>query len=156
MKIYLLRHGEAVHNYESDRLRPLSENGKFEIQRIGKFLKSKNVFINKIYSSPLMRAYQSADLVSKVINFGDEIIEVDFLLPEANPDEVLSFFKQVEYESVLLVTHQPLIGSLVSLLIFGRNYPLAIKKSTLICIEATQNFNSKNTILHYIINAEIL
>ncbi|RCK74481.1 MAG: Phosphohistidine phosphatase SixA [Ignavibacteriae bacterium] len=156
MKIYLLRHGEAVERYESDRTRPLSDNGIKEIRKIGEFLKKGNVLIDKIYSSPLFRAYQSAMIIGKEINFNDDIVELDLLLPESKPDEVLSYLSQIDYSSVLLVTHQPLIGSLVSILIFGRNYTLRINKSTLVCIEVNKNFDPKNATLQFLVNPEIL
>lgn len=84
MEIYIVRHGETVWNKER-RLQghtdvPLSEYGKELAEKTGKAL--KNVNIDRIYSSPLDRAYQTALLIrgSREIEIrkDERILELNF------------------------------------------------------------------------------
>lgn len=75
MKIYLIRHSESIDDIEdcyggiADF--DLSQNGikkveEYDIQNLG---------IEKIYSSPYKRAYQTAEILNKKINVDIEIID---------------------------------------------------------------------------------
>lgn len=70
MNIYILRHGTTVWNekritqgYFKNRL---SEKGKREVEKSGESI--KNVDIDIIYSSPLVRTMQSANIINKYHN----------------------------------------------------------------------------------------
>ena len=83
MKIYLIRHGE-VYNPDGiiyGRLPNfgLSDKGKTEIGRTADFLLDKH--IEKIYSSPLERTRQTAEIIKNklgisTIHFSDQLLEV--------------------------------------------------------------------------------
>lgn len=65
MKLYLVRHGQTDWNLQG-KLQggtdiPLNENGKNAAIELGK--KLKDIHFDKIYSSPLMRAYETATLI---------------------------------------------------------------------------------------------
>ncbi len=82
--IYFVRHG-AVNNpgkiwYGRMPFYGLSEEGKIESEKAAEYLLNKN--INVIYSSPLLRARQTAKIIQKVlgldkIHYSKEILEVD-------------------------------------------------------------------------------
>jgi len=96
--IYLVRHGE----YENpnfilpNRLKgfPLSEKGRSQIIQVAKYLKDKNIDI--IYSSPILRTKQSAQilqtLLQKTLIFSKSIIELASPLQGMN----LSIISDVE------------------------------------------------------------
>ena len=81
--IYILRHGvyENERNVNPFRLPnfPLSDEGKKQINEIAGYLKDKN--ISAIYSSPILRTKQSAEIVGKIlnkkINYSSLIIEIN-------------------------------------------------------------------------------
>ena len=84
MEIYIVRHGETVWNKEK-RLQgrtnvPLSEYGRGLARKTGEAL--RNVKIDRIYSSPLDRAYQTAVLIrgSRDIEIikDERILELNF------------------------------------------------------------------------------
>ncbi len=82
--IFLIRHGESEANVKevlSDSLEgyPLTEKGKDEIRRIS--LQLKGIKFDKIISSPVLRARESADIISKVTGIR---IEVDERLRESS------------------------------------------------------------------------
>lgn len=71
-KIYLLRHGETTWNIEKvfrgQAEVPLTENGRSQAKFAGEYLKDKG--IQTIYTSPLSRAKETAEIVGKIINLG--------------------------------------------------------------------------------------
>lgn len=82
--IIFLRHGQAKNNIErvlAGRTEgvPLTEQGIQQAQNIAKFVEKMNV--SKIYSSPIQRAKQTAEIVAKHnsldLSFDDRLIELD-------------------------------------------------------------------------------
>ena len=120
MKLWVLRHGEAV-PYGScpDSERALTEHGREEAlssaaQLIGQPLTA-------IYASPYLRAQQTAQIVREALGFEPEIRTVGWLTPESDPDKVAD--QLVSVSDVLLVSHNPLVGNLLSYLQHGAGYP---------------------------------
>ena len=120
MKLWVLRHGEAV-PYGScpDSERALTEHGRKEAlssaaQLIGQPLTA-------IYASPYLRAQQTAQIVREALGFEPEIRTVGWLTPESDPDKVAD--QLVSVSDVLLVSHNPLVGNLLSYLQHGAGYP---------------------------------
>ena len=113
MKLWVLRHGEAQPHAPRDADRALTEHGREQVlhsaeQLIGQPLAA-------IIASPYVRAQQTAQLVGEVL--GLEIRTVSWLTPDSSPLKVL---EQLEADGdVLLVSHQPLVGSLIGLLQHG-------------------------------------
>ncbi len=76
MNIYLVRHGET--DYNKERLLmgqldiPLNELGLSQAEKIGKILENKE--ISKIYSSDLIRASKTAEIVKNTQNIPLELI----------------------------------------------------------------------------------
>lgn len=77
MKIYLIRHSESIDDIENcyggiadfD----LTENGKSKVKEYSKQIDSYK--IEKIYSSPYKRAYQTAQILNKNINVELKIVD---------------------------------------------------------------------------------
>lgn len=80
--VYLIRHGESIHN-EEDKLSgitdvPLSERGRRQCEKLRLFFANKQVDL--VYSSPLSRAVESAKIIfpGKEILIAPELIEIDY------------------------------------------------------------------------------
>lgn len=83
VKLILVRHGETPSNREN-RVQgitdiPLSEHGHLQVQMLAESLKGEK--INALYSSPLKRAYQTAEAIARYHNV---TIEMDRNLQEMN------------------------------------------------------------------------
>ena len=67
MKIIVVRHGESRHNVglDEDNDSALTKNGRKQVEYLGKKLKKQK--ISKIYTSNLLRAKQTAEIISKII-----------------------------------------------------------------------------------------
>lgn len=68
--IYFVRHGSYVNPDKIVPWRmegfPLSDQGKNDIKKVGKYFIDKN--IRAVYSSPVLRAKQSAEIIGKILN----------------------------------------------------------------------------------------
>lgn len=115
MKLWVLRHGEAESHAPSDAQRNLTERGREEVLHSAAHLIGQP--ISAIIASPYARAQQTAQLVREALGFVPEIRTVPWLTPDGNPLQVLE--KLDTDDSVLLVSHQPLVGNLISFLQHG-------------------------------------
>ncbi|MFI7799567.1 phosphohistidine phosphatase SixA [Pseudomonas sp. DD1] len=115
MKLWVLRHGEAESHAPSDAQRNLTERGREEVLHSAAHLIGQP--IGAIIASPYVRAQQTAQLVREALGFVPEIRTVSWLTPDGNPLQVLE--KLDTDDNVLLVSHQPLVGNLISFLQHG-------------------------------------
>ncbi|MCK9817165.1 phosphohistidine phosphatase SixA [Pseudomonas sp. MAFF 302046] len=115
MKLWVLRHGEAESQARSDAERNLTEHGRKEVLESAAQLIGQP--IGAILASPYVRAQQTAQLVREALGFAGEIRTVSWLTPESNPLATLEQLNSAD--NLLLVSHQPLVGSLISLLQYG-------------------------------------
>ncbi|MDD0996316.1 phosphohistidine phosphatase SixA [Pseudomonas sp. TNT2022 ID1044] len=121
MKLWVLRHGEAVpHGSRShDSERELTEHGRQEV--LSSAAKLIGQPLTAIYASPYLRAQQTAQLVREALGFEPEIRTVEWLTPDTDPDKVAE--QMVAVSDVLLVSHNPLVGNLLSYLQHGAGHP---------------------------------
>jgi phosphohistidine phosphatase len=120
MKLWVLRHGEAV-PYGScpDSERELTDHGRKEALNSAAHLIGQP--LTAIYASPYLRAQQTAQIVREALGFEPEIRTVEWLTPEVDPDKITD--QLVSVSNVLLVSHNPLVGNLLSYLQHGAGYP---------------------------------
>ncbi|MCP6726541.1 MAG: histidine phosphatase family protein [Patescibacteria group bacterium] len=85
MKLYLVRHGESISNVKGSIVQPLgselSEKGKEQAEILAK--RFKDIPVDIILSSPLIRAKQTAEIIQGVI--GKEVVYTDLLSERRNP-----------------------------------------------------------------------
>lgn len=85
MKIYLLRHGETdwskVGRLQGHTDIPMNEKGILQINTAGEYLRYRCEAIDVIISSPLVRAWKSAEIVADKIGYikEDIVIEKGFI-----------------------------------------------------------------------------
>src|SRR5262245_48616891 len=87
MRIYLVRHGDAVPEEDagSDRDRWLSPRGREASRILGRLLREQNVTPDAIVASPLPRAVQTAELVGATLDYLGAIWSWRCLEPGAMP-----------------------------------------------------------------------
>lgn len=87
LKIYLARHGQDEDNFlgilNGHRNKPLTELGRSQAKQLASYVISSGLNFDKIYSSPLSRAYETASEVAKVLSLAQpeiiqNLIERDF------------------------------------------------------------------------------
>jgi phosphohistidine phosphatase len=124
MNCILFRHGIAVERDEwdgTDADRPLTERGTKRVSQVAAGLKWLEVQPTYIFSSPLVRALETADILQASLSISSVVKRVDDLLPDANPERLLALFRDLPPEaSVLCVGHEPHLGSAASVMLTGK------------------------------------
>lgn len=134
-RIVAIRHAQAKsEGYPNDKLHPLSEEGKQVQLKVANRLKEEGIFPDKIWSSPLLRAKQSAEIISEA--FSVNVEEKDALGNKFNSKELLQYFTPMpENTTIFLIGHAPSLGEFVNELVGKNILPEGIKKSGVVIID---------------------
>jgi phosphohistidine phosphatase len=134
MQFYLVRHGEAVSQAINGQ-RPLTPGGRHDVEGLGRAAAARGVRPSKIFHSGLLRAQQTAELLSKSLGGLEEIRELGGLRPDDDP-----FFASAELESstvpLMLVGHLPHLSRLASCLVAGDPERVVVEfaPATMVCL----------------------
>ena len=142
MKLIFIRHGVAedreVYFLKGipDELRPLTEKGKKQLKKMVKWLKNIEPQIDQIWTSPLVRAQETTEVVKRDYPQA-KIFEKKGLEPQNSPDILISGLNELpsDFKSgdscVALVGHEPHLGQMVGSLIGEQSQrtPVTFKKA---------------------------
>lgn len=118
MNLFLLRHGTAEPHSDKDRNRRLTEEGRADLRAILSASQSSLAEVEALYSSPYIRAQQTAEIALGHLDARKNIQTKmsDEITPSGNPHAVIQWLSTLPHQSVMLVSHQPLIGILLDAL----------------------------------------
>lgn len=120
-----MRHGNAELKAASDSARQLTSRGRQECLAMAEQLTPCVNLVSKVIASPYVRAQQSAKIVAD--SLGGIALETNELITPDVPATMAVRALEAELEQgVIIVSHLPLVSSLVSLLVQGHaqeNYP---------------------------------
>lgn len=124
MRIYLVRHGDAVPEEDagSDRDRWLSPRGREAARVLGRLLREQAVAPDVILSSPLPRAVQTAELLAASLDYLGPVSSLRCLEPAAQP-RIASAAILAAGSSVIVVSHEPAISTLGAFLLGVPAFP---------------------------------
>lgn len=157
MNLYLLRHASAGTrraNPVVDVKRPLDKEGKQQCLLVGRYLSALNVQFDRVVSSPLKRALQTASLVGTETGFEGKIDLSDALAPQANVAKFQDLVRSLmKYDNVLVVGHNPnLVVFFGSLLAPGGRLSTRLRKGAIARIECDRLPGT----LHWLVDPRIL
>lgn len=115
MKLYFLRHTEAEDGAVDDSRR-LTAKGRRDAGRLGRFFRKTGLKLDLAFTSPLVRARQTATEVLKACPLAGKakLTEVDALRNGTTPGQFFRWLKTLpDQESVLLVGHEPSLSAWV-------------------------------------------
>lgn len=139
MKIFLIRHAEAI-DYETDSVKEdeyrfITSVGRKVTGNVFKELKEEFNELEKIFTSPLIRAVQTAEILGAVINFKNEVELVNELRNESSSASLLELIKKnSNLKSVALIGHEPKTSVLVKMF-SGKKDLTDFRKSSVCLIE---------------------
>ncbi|MBX7044853.1 MAG: phosphohistidine phosphatase SixA [Ignavibacteria bacterium] len=118
MKIYLIRHGEAIdhetNSVKSDEYRFLTVKGRMTTRKVAKNLKDELSLADKIFTSPLTRAVQTAEIIATTIKFKNDVEIVNELKIGSSISKIIELITEHSAMNVIvLVGHEPMMGMLV-------------------------------------------
>jgi phosphohistidine phosphatase len=132
--LYLIRHADALalgeRGITQDSNRPLSEDGEAQAQALGTALQRRGVRLDKMITSPLLRARQTAEGMLRV--WSAQLPEVQVcpaLAPDARAKKLARFLRGLNGESVGLVGHQPHLGEWAAWIIGGKKARIDLAKA---------------------------
>ena len=133
MNLYIVRHAIAVQrgapSYEDDSQRPLTEKGRSKMKKIAKGLASFGVELDRILSSPYVRARDTAKILANEYGMQKEVVFSDSLIPPGDFESLLREIREKHNVSNLaLVGHEPMLSSLAGWLIGSREAQITLKK----------------------------
>ncbi|MEL6440404.1 MAG: phosphohistidine phosphatase SixA [Cyanobacteria bacterium J06621_8] len=141
MELYFIRHGIAAERgtYDNDEQRPLIDKGRDKTTKVAKYLLDKGLQFSLVHTSPLVRAYQTAEILQQV-GLTETISVLDSLKPGGALSSCLESIQQEQTENpnsrLALVGHQPDLGNWAEMLICGSILnQLVLKKAGVIGLE---------------------
>jgi len=131
MDCILVRHGIAVEPDEwegAEENRPLTENGKRRARQAAEALAALGCEPTHLFTSPYVRAYDTARLLRAVIRPTLKVETREELAVGAKPERLVALLRTLSSNAVVVcVGHEPQLGEVVSLLLCGkalRNFSL--------------------------------
>jgi phosphohistidine phosphatase len=116
MKLYLVQHAQATAK-QVDPQRPLTEQGRQDIQKVAAFIKPLQLSVNCLWHSGKKRAVQTAEALAEVVK-ANTLTARDGLGP---PDDVTVLANELASttQNIMIVGHLPFLAKLASLLLTG-------------------------------------
>lgn len=137
--LYVMRHGDAISRARTDQERPLSPLGEAQARSMVSVLLPQPPA--RILVSPYLRAQQTAALVAAGLAHHDIVVPletIDFITPNDSPQVVLTNLEPIlsTGEAVLIVSHQPLAGGLVTWFAEGHTMGLPVATASIACLKS--------------------
>ncbi len=115
MHLYLVQHAQAQPK-EEDSQRPLSDQGRADIQKVASFLGDRGIPVSRIIHSGKLRARQTAGALAERLKATGSVSETDGLAPLDDPTVWAGRLADTD-EDLMLVGHLPHMSKLAALLL---------------------------------------
>ena len=137
MRLYFLRHGLAGEQNEwkgDDFARPLTEEGIAKMKKSAATLAKLDLDLDLILTSPLVRAYQTAEIIAKQLDRLDKLVKDERLGVNFGAKFLIEILADhPKANGLMLVGHEPGMSDAASYLIGGGQ--IVMKKGGLACVE---------------------
>lgn len=137
MILYIMRHAEAVvaNDELQDEWRYLTDKGVKSTIKVSQIMAGYGRKPRLIISSPLVRAVQTAQIAALYAGRKVEVVVSGLLQSDSDLGELQDFLRsQASAKRVMLVGHEPHLGSLVAALLHKEDTFL-LKKSGCVALE---------------------
>lgn len=134
MKLFVMRHGEAESRAASDAERALTARGRRDVEKITNRSASELLELEQIWVSPLSRAQETAAVAMEALGWGSEPITTALLEPSSDVEALCEQLRESDYECLLLISHQPLVGALIEHLSGAEPGRYAMGTASLACL----------------------
>lgn len=125
LELYLVRHAIAAERgdeYPDDSKRPLTSQGISRFRKEAAALDAVGMSVALILTSPLVRARQTADILSESLEGKPTVATTDSLSPAGTAAAVVQdVARHAKKGHIALVGHEPNIGELAARLIGARS-----------------------------------
>jgi phosphohistidine phosphatase len=155
VRLHLLRHAHAgdPEAWEGDdAMRPLTNKGRRQSERLGRFLGERGIRPDVIVSSPKVRALQTAEIVAGAL---DMTVRIDDRLADGfGKHELWALLDELGAREPLLVGHDPDFSSLLIYLIDGAG--ISLRKGALATVDLATKLGDGEGTLRWLVPPELL
>ena len=138
MILYVMRHAEAVEGSDTlrDEWRYLTEKGRSAAEKMSSAIAKNGPKPRLTITSPLTRAVQTAEIAAEKACRKNVVVASGLLLPGADIGELVTHLKGCgDAKRVMLIGHEPQLGSLVAALLDREDEIIPLKKGACIALE---------------------
>ncbi len=148
MLVHIFRHGSADFGKKGIDDPGLNGQGITDVKNVVKLCASSfGLKPNVIVSSPLLRAKETAKLAKDTLRIRSDLVADECLYGDKRPEDVYAFLSKFKKsDSVVLVSHMPLIFELLYDLIGGRA-EIDLLNSSIACVECEKPASKKGKLL---------
>lgn len=160
MMLYLIRHAIAEDRAPGgrDEERALTPAGKQKMARATEGLRKLKIRPDLILTSPLRRAYETAEIVARGLG-GLKTKILPELAPGTDPVSIVGALRIYRHlKTLALVGHQPGLGNFATLILTGSSsgLELDLKKGGVACIETTRSRGGRAGVLLWLATPKLL
>jgi phosphohistidine phosphatase len=158
MQVHLLRHGTAEDTRPggADSERKLTPAGREEVRRAIVRARPAGIAPTLIFSSPYVRAVETAEIAAAVVGYAGNILRTEALVPEASPRQVWQEIRGRPDESqILLAGHEPLLSQLMAYLLNAPSLRVDMRKATLLRIDLDRFTGEPSGLLKWMVTPDI-
>jgi phosphohistidine phosphatase len=138
MKLYLVRHAEAIDRSAAmpDAGRYLTPKGRATFRRIARKVRKAGAAPDFIFTSPLVRAVQTAEILSEVLGHEGPLLVARELSPGFDRRKLEILLREAGRPAeAAFVGHEPDLGELVASLLSTAE-PFPLRKGAVVALEA--------------------
>ena len=154
MVLYVLRHAEAVGAGDTlqDGWRYLTAKGRSSAEKVSLSIAESGPKPRLIISSPLVRAVQTAEIAAHNACCKNEVVVSGLLLPGAGISDLVVHLKSCkDAKRVMLVGHEPQLGSLVTTLLGCMDGSISLKKGACVILRVYPDTDKPACFLAYLV-----
>jgi len=159
MQIVLIRHARAEERrlLQRDASRALTAAGRKRFRRAARGLRAELPNLDRIVTSPLTRARETAELLAGAYRLAD-VESQTLLAPGKPPAKLLAWIATQPPASCLaLIGHEPDLGRLAGVLLSGKPHGfMQFKKGAAALIEFPKTVRAGGGVLHWQLSASQL
>jgi phosphohistidine phosphatase len=161
MELLIVRHATAFerdrHRWHDDGARPLSPAGIRRARKAAAGLKKFSKTPDCLLTSPLVRARQTAQILTEVAGW-PQAVEARELSPGEPVLAVLSLLGKNRSKAVAVVGHQPDLGALLAVCLLGdgETLPIEMKKNAAACVSFHGSPRAGRAVLKWLVTPRML
>jgi phosphohistidine phosphatase len=153
MDLILWRHADAFDSEDAaaDFDAALTPKGERQAQRMAGWLGRQLPSSARVIASPARRAQQTAGALERKFK------TVPALAPDGTVDALLIAARwPAAREAVVVVGHQPVLGTAAAALLTGDSHPWAVRKAALWWLRSREREGRLQIVLHTVISPDLL
>jgi phosphohistidine phosphatase len=141
LKVFLVRHADAdadIPEGLGDDARALTAKARHSIAAHFNGLKARITMPSLMLTSPLVRAVQTAQILSAALEYEGPLRAHRSLLPDMPVGAIDSVLNEPTLETLVLVGHNPSMSAMAAHLLGMQNFPKPVTPGTVIALERAE------------------